>query len=319
MLKPNLVGRYALSKLITALLLLLTINVTAAHSSVISYKKEADGLLFTLDKGLMKIKVCADGIIEVKYTVFNAFNNKPSLIVNAKWGVVAFNVSEDKSQVIITTSKLRVLINKINNNITYEDLNGNIITAEDDKSINAATIAGISTYNVSTQFNSPKDEALFGLGCHPTDTGSINYKGRNQDLAIKYLTGAVPVLLSTKGFGLMWDNYSASNFYGGEAGNTKFKYVSESGRQVDYYFFYGPGFDQIINLYRRATGKAPMFAKWVFGLFQSQDRYMSQDEILSVKDNYRNNHIPVDVIVQDWYYWDPFPIGAHVMNPARYP
>jgi len=46
---------------------------------------------------------------------------------------------------------------------------------------------------------------------------------------------------------------------------------------------------------------------------------MSQDEVLSVKDNYRKNHIPVDVIVQDWYYWDPFPIGVHVMNPARYP
>jgi alpha-D-xyloside xylohydrolase len=101
--------------------------------------------------------------------------------------------------------------------------------------------------------------------------------------------------------------------------NTKFRYVSESGRQVDYYFFYGPGFDRIIDLYRTATGVAPMFPKWAFGLFQSQDRYMSQKEIISVKNNYRNNHIPLDVIVQDWYYWDPLPIGSHVMNPARYP
>jgi alpha-D-xyloside xylohydrolase len=78
------------------------------------------------------------------------------------------------------------------------------------------------------------------MGCHPLDSLSINYKGRNQDMAIKYLTGAIPVMLSTKGYGLMWDNYSASNFYGAEADNTKFKYVSESGKQVDYYFFYGP-------------------------------------------------------------------------------
>ena len=138
-------------------------------------------------------------------------------------------------------------------------------------------------------------------------------------MAIKYMTGAVPVLLSTRGYGLMWDNYSASNFYGGEAGNTKYKYVSESGKQVNYYFFYGPTFDKIIDLYRTATGIAPIYPKWAYGLFQSQDRYMSQQEVLSVKDNYRNNHIPVDVIVQDWYYWDPFPIGIHEMNPARYP
>ena len=309
----------ALFKIMTVAILLLITTIPAAKAFVISYKKEANGLLFTLDKGLMKVNVCKDDIIEVKYTIFNDFANKPSLIVNAKWSFPSFKVLEDKNQVTIITAKLRVIINKLTNNVTYQDLYGKEIASEDNKSFTPATIAGISTYNISTQFNSPADEALFGLGCHPVDTGSINYKGRNQDLAIKYLTGAVPVLLSTNGYGLMWDNYSASNFYGAEAGNTKFKYVSESGRQADYYFFYGPGFDQIINLYRTATGKAPMFAKWAFGLFQSQDRYMSQDEMLSVKDNYRNNHIPVDVIVQDWYYWDPFPIGSHVMNPARYP
>jgi len=304
-------------KLLASLLLIgISISVKA---SVISYKKDGNGLLFKLDKGLMHINVCKEDVIEVKYTIFNSFNTKPSLIVNKKWGNTTFNVQENKSQVIITTARLKVLVNKSSNAITYTDIWGKEITSEDKKDITPATIAGINTWNITTQFNSPKNEALFGLGCHPLDSGSINYKGRNQDMAIKYLTGAIPVLLSTRGYGLMWDNYSASNFYGGEDGNTKFKYVSESGKQVDYYFFYGPAFDQIINLYRTTTGKAPMFAKWAFGLFQSQDRYLTQDEILSVRDNYRNNHIPVDVIVQDWYYWDPLPIGSHIMKPERYP
>jgi alpha-D-xyloside xylohydrolase len=43
----------------------------------------------------------------------------------------------------------------------------------------AATIAGIATYNCETRFNSPAGEGLFGLGCHPEDTLSINYKGRD--------------------------------------------------------------------------------------------------------------------------------------------
>ncbi|MEO7216285.1 TIM-barrel domain-containing protein [Mucilaginibacter sp.] len=299
-------------------LLLVGISISV-KASVISYKKSANGLVFKLDKGLIAINVCRNDIIEVKYTIFNSFNSRPSLVVNKKWGNIPFDVQENKTQFIITTARLKVLVNKASNAITYTDLNGNEITSEDKKGITPATIAGIDTWNISTQFHSPKNEALFGLGCHPVDTGSINYKGRNQDMAIKYLTGAIPVLLSTRGYGLMWDNYSASNFYGAEEGNTKFKYVSESGREVDYYFFYGPGFDQIINSYRTATGKAPMFPKWAFGLFQSQDRYLSQDEVLSVKDKYRSNHIPVDVIVQDWYYWDPFPIGVHIMNPDRYP
>jgi alpha-D-xyloside xylohydrolase len=67
------------------------------------------------------------------------------------------------------------------------------------------------------------------------------------------------------------------------------------------------------------TGKAPMFPKWAFDLFQSQDRYKTQEEVLGAGAGYRRAHIPVDVIVQDWYYWEPLPIGSHVMNPQRYP
>jgi alpha-D-xyloside xylohydrolase len=305
--------------------LFILINIAAVKNAVAaihSYKKTSDGATFTLDKGLMKIKVCSADIIEVKYTMFDAFEKKQSLVINNPWaGKVNFDVTSSGNNIFITTAKLKLGINKTTNAVTFYDKSGRIITSEDseNKTMQPETIAGIATYNCSSEFNSPADEALYGLGCHPEDTLSINYKGRDQQMLIKYMTGAIPVMLSTKGYGLLWDNYSASNFYGAVDGNTKFKYVSESGRQIDYYFFYGPDFDRIINLYRIATGKAPMFPKWAFGLFQSQDRYKSQAEILSVKDNYRNNHIPVDVIVQDWYWWSPLPIGSHIMNHDRYP
>jgi alpha-D-xyloside xylohydrolase len=296
-------------------------NVTIA--SVTSYSKEPDGITFALDKGFLKIKICKDDIIEVKYTSLAAFSPKSSLVINNAWKLTpSFTIAEKSGEFIITTSRLKIKVNKLNNAISYTDLNDAVILAEDEtagKEVKAATVAGINTYNCSTLFRSPVDEALFGLGCHPEDSLAMNYKGRNQDLAIKYMTGAIPVLLSTKGYGLLWDNYAASKFYGAEAANTKYKYVSESGTMVDYYFFYGPDFDKIIALYREATGPAPMFPKWSFGLFQSQDRYKSQAEVLTVKDNYRNNHIPLDCIVQDWYYWEPDVIGSHVMYPARYP
>jgi len=304
------------------ILFALLFSFCSANAAIVSFTKAAKGVVFKLNKGLMKINICAADIIEVKYTIFDAFPATESLVVNNKWPqAVTYTVADGKTEVTITTAKLKLRINKATNAITYTDLSGKVITAEDssNKIMAAATIAGIETYNCTTQFTSPANEALYGLGCHPLDSLSINYKGRNQDMAIKYLTGAIPVLLSTKGYGLMWDNYSASNFYGAEDGNTKFKYVSESGKQVDYYFFYGPDFDRIIDLYRTATGRAPMFGKWAYGLFQSQDRYLSEEEILTVKDNYRNNNIPVDVLVQDWYYWDPLPIGSHIMKPERYP
>jgi alpha-D-xyloside xylohydrolase len=301
---------------------LILVSAKATMASIVSYTKTADAVAFKLDKGLMEVKICKADIIEVKYTIFNIFPEKNSLTVDNPWKEKSpFRVSEHDGEVDIATAKLLIKINKTSNAITYADLKGNIITSEtaENKAMNTATIAGIDTYNCATAFNSPADESLFGLGCHPEDTLSINYKGRNQTMLIKYMTGAIPVMLSTRGYGLLWDNYSASNFYGGEANNTRYKYVSESGKMIDYYFFYGPDFDHIIDLYRTATGKAPMYPKWAFGLFQSQDRYKTQAEILRVKDGYRNDHIPVDAVVQDWYWWSPLPIGSHIMNKERYP
>jgi alpha-D-xyloside xylohydrolase len=308
---------------LSTILILNLFLINNAAATVISFTKDFNKVNFKLDKGSMQINICKSDIIEVKYTIFDVFENKQSLVVNNKWPQKAqFSVAENNGVILITTSKLKIRVDKASNAITYTDLKGNIICDEykaGGKTMQAATIAGISTYNCETQFNSPATEGLFGLGCHPEDSLAINYKGRNQSMAIKYMTGAIPVLLSTKGYGLLWDNYSASNFYGAEANNTRFKYIAESGKMIDYYFFYGPDFDHIIDLYRTATGKAPMFPKWSFGLFQSQDRYKSEAEVLSVKDGYRNNHIPIDAIVQDWYYWDPLPIGSHIMNPERYP
>jgi alpha-D-xyloside xylohydrolase len=308
---------------LTLIALAIMILTVAVQASVVSFKKDNDGITCALDKGLMKVKICFDNMVEVKYTTLPVFLDKPSLVINNEWKITpGFTVTDNVKEILIITSKLKIVVNKQTNSVKYTDLAGNVILAEDEvqgKTMAEATIAGIDTYNCTSQFNSPAEEALYGLGCHPEDTLSINYKGRNQDLAIKYMTGAIPVMLSTKGYGLFWDNYSASNFFGAEAGNTKYKYVSESGNMVDYYFIYGPDFDQVISTFRNASGNAPMFPKWAFGLFQSQDRYKSQAEVLSVKDKYRNNNIPVDCIVQDWFYWEPNLIGSHVMFPERYP
>ena len=309
--------------LILILFFFICLGAFSLKAAVVSYQKEKEGVSFILDKGMLKIIVCKDDIIEVKYTLLNTFPVKSSLVVNNLWSSSPkFLISELSGEIIITTRRLKVKVNKTTAAISYANLQDKTILSEDGtngKTMTQATIAGIQTYHCGTRFKSPANEALYGLGCHPEDTSSINYKGRNQDMTIKYMTGAVPVLLSNRGYGLLWDNYAASNFLGGDLGDSQFSYISESGNMVDYYFFYGPDFDRVIASYREATGKAPMFPKWAFGLFQSEDRYKSQSEVLAVKDKYRNRKIPLDCIVQDWFYWEPNVIGSHQMWPLRYP
>ena len=306
-----------------AVLMFLFLLINSVKAQVSSYAKTNFGIRCRLKTGAMNIYLLNDDVVEVKYTSLQNLEPKSSLVtLPVKSYLKNFSVAEKDNNIIITTAKLKINIEKQTQAISYTNLKNNIILAEANnfnKVMRDTTVAGIKTYSCATTFNSPADEGLYGLGCHPLDSLSINYKGRNQNMAIKYLTGAIPVMLSTKGYGILWDNYAESNFYGAENNNTQYTYVSESGKMVDYYFFYGPSFDNIINSYRIITGKAPMYPKWAFGLFQSQDRYKTQEEVLQPAAAYRNAHIPVDAIVQDWYYWYPLPIGSHVMYPTTYP
>ena len=224
-----------------------------AMATVKSWQKETDGVSFVLDVGEMKIRVCRPDIIEVQYSILPRIPQRRSLVITNSFGEAsAFTVAETAGAVVIVTKQLSITVDKSSNAITYADAGGKTILAEDpkdNKSMQRDVLAtSISTYSCSTGFRSPADEGLFGLGCHPLDSGSIDYKGRDQEMLIKYMTGAIPVLLSTKGYGLLWDNYSASKFYGTDP--AKYRYVSESGNMVDYYLFYGPGFDRIISSYR---------------------------------------------------------------------
>jgi len=64
--------------------------LNTAEASVISYTKDQDGVTFTLDKGLMKVKICKDDIIEVKYTALTSLQAKSSLIINNTWAVLHY-------------------------------------------------------------------------------------------------------------------------------------------------------------------------------------------------------------------------------------
>ena len=95
--------------------------------------------------------------------------------------------------------------------------------------------------------------------------------------------------------------------------------TSEVADQIDYYFVAGPKLEDVEAGYRKLTGDAPLFGKWAYGFWQCKERYKSSDELLSIAEGYRSRKIPIDDIVQDWFYWDPFQWGSHKMDPRRYP
>ena len=292
----------------------------SAASAVVSFKTDASGVTFALHQGVMRAEVCQEDIIRVQYSPALSLPAKTSLVVNKAWGKPSFKVKEDAGVVTVTTARIKVKVNRSTGAITYTDLKDTVLLAEDgenSKSVTPAVVSGVNTNRIEDLFQSPTDEALYGLGQHQNNV--LNLKGTRQRIVNTNTEINIPVLVSSKGYGIYWDNTSASDFSGDVRDNTEYRYVSQCGDLVDYYFFYGPSIDKVVSLYRTATGAAPLFPKWAYGLFQSRDKNETQAQLLAVKNGYRDNKIPLDCIVQDWDYWNPYAWGSHIMNPARYP
>ncbi len=96
-------------------------------------------------------------------------------------------------------------------------------------------------------------------------------------------------------------------------------WTSEAANCIDYYFIYGPSLDKVMAGYRGLTGQALMPPKWALGYWQSKERYRSQQEWLNIAQKYRSLHIPIDAIVQDFLYWEPYPWGSNKFNTTLYP
>ena len=129
----------------------------------------------------------------------------------------------------------------------------------------------------------------------------------------------IPVLVSNKGYGLFWDNYSITNFAGNVSSNTRYSFSSEAGDLVDYYFFYGPTIDQVIANYRTTTGPAPLFPKWAYGLFQSKDHYQSSAELTAVQKAIATTTSPSTSSFRTGSTGAPRVWGSHLMDASRYP
>ena len=102
-------------------------------------------------------------------------------------------------------------------------------------------------------------------------------------------------------------------------GTPTLAWSSEAADTIDYYVFYGPKIDTVIAGYRQATGQAPLPPKWALGFWQSKERYNTQQEWLDIAGEYRTRRLPIDNLVQDWFYWNPSPWGSHKFDPKRYP
>lgn len=211
---------------------------------------------------------------------------------------------EDTGQkLLFRTRELSVVFDKADVAFTFQETStGKLLLKEkgDRKARNfkRSVAGGEQCLEVTQRFVPTEDEAIYGLGQY--QNGIMNYRGKSVLLLQANMDIVNPFLISTNGYGVLWDNYSSTKFEDTKEG---YSFTSEVGDASDYYFVYGKNMDEVLAGYRELTGDVPMFGKWVYGFWQSKERYKSFDELKAVVKEYRKRGIPLDNIVQDWEYW----------------
>ena len=265
-------------------------------------QQQADGVLFTMGSGTLKVQVCSDSVIHVLYSPTATFPKRTDFVVTKEtWPAAQWTMQSTDDALTLATSLLKISVTRKDGAISYAEIHGESLVQESSRSLTPTKVNGEDTYRAESMVSIyGSHEGIYGLGQH--QAGVWNYRGESVDISQENSNISVPLMLSSKGYGIFWNNTSRSRF------NNRFANIlyisSEVADVVDYYFLYGPDFDKVIAGYRDLTGQAPMFGKWAYGFWQCKNRYKSQDEILGVARKYRDLHIPVDNIVQDWFWWN---------------
>lgn len=210
----------------------------------------------------------------------------PSVIMTPQ--SVKVRLSENKDEITLSTSSLKVTYDKSTAALVFHDGKGRLLLKERPQAYS----------DRSQTFILEESEAVYGLGQH--QQGGLNQRGRDVFLQQVNMEIGIPLVHSVKGYAIFWDNNSSTWYRDNSEGMT---FDSETGDYCDYYFIAGENADGVIGELRTLTGGSPMLPMWNFGFIQSKERYASQDELVAVVQKYRDLGIPLDAIVQDWRYW----------------
>lgn len=226
---------------------------------------------------------------------------KKSLSVIAKPNKSGVKIAtSDNSKIVMKSPVLTVTLNTENGIITYAKTDGTVLLKENENSkpFTPMKDADRDTYTVYQGFITDKEEGLYGLG--QLQNGQMMQRNMSKVLIQGNVEDVSPIFQSTKGYGVFWDNYSATTYTDNE---NETSFSSEVGDCIDYYFMYGGSADGVIAQVRVLTGEVPMMPLWSYGFMQSKERYKSQEETVGVVKKYRELGIPLDCIIQDWQYW----------------
>ncbi|WP_184718296.1 TIM-barrel domain-containing protein [Caulobacter sp.] len=318
------------------LAILLSLAAPAAANAAVEVTQDRNVVVVRNGTDVLKLSVCADGVVRVLASpdgkATGASPQQPWFskpceaqavsLTDASGAGTGVNTALGEGVAaatakVLKTGNLRISISLKDGTLTFLGPDDRILlqeTGERPRIYEPLKLSdGSPAYKVTARFHPVLRQGIYGLGQH--QSGQFNYHGATVRLAHANADIAHPLMMSTEGYGLLWNTASASTL--DTRFPTEMTLEADVGQALDYLFIYGPEFDDVVARYRDMTGAAPLFPRWAYGLFQSMDRYGSGQDLLDVTKRYRDGKAPLDVIVQDWRWWSR--MGDPEFRPDGYP
>lgn len=204
----------------TLLQIALVFSLISAVCRAGSFQRVEDGILVTLaaqtasEPLQVRVQVYAPSIFRVTATDQADFSTRPSLIVReALRKQAVFYTKQEGDFGVLSTSELTAKVSLATGEIAFYDPEGKRLLQEKNgggKIFTPAEVMGEQTFHVQQMFSSPDHEAFYGLGQH--QNGLMNYRGHSIELKQYNIVAAVPFLLSSRNYGILWDNNSRTKF-----------------------------------------------------------------------------------------------------------
>ena len=286
-------------------------------NQIINFKQDVDKFYFTTENGvILQITVLRNSALRFRYATEEVFQPDFSYAIseNASRGYNHLEVSETKTEYLIETSKIKVLVDKKSLRIQISDLEGNIIN-EDEIGFHWEENYEYGGNTVKMSKITQNAESYYGLGDKATQSilkgkrvnnwcTDQNAYGKHQDPLYK----AVPFycgLHKNIAYGIFFDNTFKTHFDFAHERRHVTSFWADGG-EMNYYFFYGPEMSKVIKAYTNLTGTPELPPMWAMGYHQSKWSYFPESNVKALAKKFRDLKIPCDALYLDIDYMDGF-------------
>ena len=160
---------------------------------------------------VVRLEVLGPRIIRVSTSPDGVFNDRQSLaVVTQEPGHKNVKVRRGLSHVTVSTGALAARVSKADGTVAFHGPGGELLTSSGVPAFSPIEVEGKRAWSTTQRFSSTPDESFYGLGQH--QAGELDHKGRPEELYQYNTKVSVPMVVSTKGYGLMFDAYSQSRW-----------------------------------------------------------------------------------------------------------